>query len=150
MHHQGFERLIRAMDDAAAHLNQRVVMQIGASTFEPVHAEWFRFADQVQIEKLYSEASTIISHAGAGTIIGAFRYNAPLIVVPRRASEKEHVDDHQSDLARVLSEQGKVVLVSEPTPESLIRGIETAVTAGPQTTSSAALTSVVESILNSS
>lgn len=124
MHHQGFERLIRAMDEVAAALTENVVMQLGASSFLPVHSEWFRFADETRMETLYKSSAVIVSHAGAGTIISAFRLSRPLVIVPRRSEHGEHVDDHQLELATALSEQGKVVAVLDPAPVELNEAIQ--------------------------
>ncbi|KAF4591812.1 UDP-N-acetylglucosamine transferase subunit ALG13 [Ophiocordyceps camponoti-floridani] len=44
----------------------------------------------------------VISHAGTGTILDAWRVSAPLIVVPN----PELLDDHQTELARHLAEEG--------------------------------------------
>jgi beta-1,4-N-acetylglucosaminyltransferase len=126
MHHQGFDRLVRAMDQAAACLDEPVVMQIGASSYEPQHARWFRFADQAEVEKLVAESRINVGHAGIGTVLVAFRCQTPLILVPRRAGQSEHVDDHQLELAYALAEAGQIVLVEEPEPETLLQAIEKA------------------------
>jgi beta-1,4-N-acetylglucosaminyltransferase len=123
MHHQGFERLIKGMDQVALRTEEPVIMQIGASRYEPQHAEWFRFDDQSRVEELSATARVIVSHAGAGTIISAFHQKRPLVVVPRRSGHREHVDDHQLELARALSADGKVVVVEEPTADALSDGI---------------------------
>lgn len=123
MHHQGFERLIRGMDQVARRTKEPVIMQIGASSYEPQHAEWFRFDDQSRVEELSTTARVIVSHAGAGTIISAFRHKRPLVVVPRRAGQREHVDDHQLELARALSAERKVIAVEEPLADALEQGI---------------------------
>jgi beta-1,4-N-acetylglucosaminyltransferase len=126
MHHQGFDRLVRAMDQVAAVLDEKVVMQIGASSYEPQHIEWFRFAEQAAVERLVAESRINIGHAGIGTVLSAFRCQTPLILVPRRAGQSEHVDDHQLELAYALAESGRIVLVEEPEPENLLRAIEQA------------------------
>ena len=147
MHHQGFERLIRTMDEVADQVDEPVVMQIGASTYEPLHAEWFRFADQERAEELFASASVIVAHAGAGTIISAFRFQRPLVVVPRRQSHREHMDDHQFELAQALSEQGKVVLVENPTAEAVVEGIAQAAGIPPPPRDGARLAEAVAKIL---
>ncbi len=126
MHHQGFDRLISAMDAVAESLDEPVIMQIGAASYEPTHAEWFRFADGKKVDELIASARVVVGHAGSGTIITSFRYQRPLIVVPRRAMHNEHVDDHQLDLAQALAEQGKIYIVSEPTRDTLLEGISQA------------------------
>lgn len=126
MHHQGFDRLIKAMDELAGIAEEPVVMQIGSAKYEPVHAEWFRFAPQKQVDELCGAARVIVGHAGAGTILSAFHHNRPVVIVPRRFPYQEHVDDHQLDLAHALSSQNKVILVDEPTAQALQEGIRRA------------------------
>jgi beta-1,4-N-acetylglucosaminyltransferase len=126
MHHQGFDRLVCAMDQVAASLEEKVVMQIGASSYEPQHAQWFRFADQAEIDRLVSDSRINIGHSGIGTVLTAFRCQTPLILVPRRAGRREHVDDHQLELAYSLAESGRIILVEEPDTESLLQAIEKA------------------------
>ena len=148
MHHQGFERLIKAMDDLAAQIDEPVVMQIGASSYEPVHAEWFKFAPAERVAELTKEARVLVAHAGAGTIISSFEHRKPLIVVPRRADQDEHVDDHQIELASALAEAGKIVSVEEPSAESLKRALEQAGTLRPHQRSSSRLAAAVDRALH--
>ena len=94
MHHQGFERLIRAMDEVAAQISEEVIMQIGSSTYEPQRAQtWFRFAEQKVVDTYCAESRVIVGHAGAGTVIGARRAQRPLVISPRLASQNEAIND---------------------------------------------------------
>ena len=111
MHHQGFDRLIRAMDDLDTSLGEPVVMQIGASSYEPRNARYFRFAGNDEVESLMEAARVVVIHCGVGSIISALRHRVPLVVVPRLKRYGEHVDDHQLEVARVLSQSGRVTAV---------------------------------------
>ena len=103
MHTDGFGRLVEAMDQIAAQSGQEVVMQIGATLYRPSAARWFDFATQEEMDKLCERARIIVSHTGAGSILTAVRHHKPLIVVPRLKKYGEHIDDHQLELAQVLS-----------------------------------------------
>lgn len=60
-------------------------------TFEQVPAEDFdRFA---------TEADVVISHAGVGSLLGLLELGVYPLLVPRRVARKEHVDDHQTQIA---------------------------------------------------
>ena len=107
MHHQGFDRLIRAMDDLATSLGEPVVMQIGASSYEPLSARFFRFASSEEVDALVRDARVVVAHCGVGSIISALKHEVPVVVVPRLRRFSEHVDDHQLELARVLGESGR-------------------------------------------
>jgi len=112
MHYQGFERLIKKMDEIAEKIEEKVIMQIGCTKYQPENAEFFDFVDaDEKILDLFKQARVIVSHAGAGTLLVALSFGKPIIVVPRLKKFGEHVDDQQLELADVLSEAGKVIAV---------------------------------------
>ena len=55
------------------------------------------------------EADVVISHAGIGTALAAFEVGKSPLLVPRRASWHEHVDDHQIQIASELSSRSLAV-----------------------------------------
>lgn len=97
-----FDRLIGALDELAPKLGVKVVAQIGAQGREPVNIEWRRTMEPRQFEALFLEASVIVAHAGIGTVLAAKRHRKPIIIVPRRAAQGEHRNDHQMATARQL------------------------------------------------
>ena len=111
MHTASFDRLVRAMDRIAAHVDEKVLMQIGATTYQPQAARWFTFAPASQMEALCEQARVIVSHAGAGSILTALRHSRPLVVMPRLRRYGEMIDDHQIELAEALS-RARVLLVA--------------------------------------
>ncbi len=118
-HGQGFDRLVKAMDELAAGLDEQVVIQRGSSPYEPQHAEHFLFTTSEQMAQLTHAARVIVSHAAAGSILVALRHNKPLIVVPRLRQFGEVLDDHQQQLATALAAAEKVVTVGDPTSRTL-------------------------------
>lgn len=54
-------------------------------------------------------ADVVIAHAGTGIALSAFQAGICPVLVPREAASHEHVDDHQSQTARVLASQGLAV-----------------------------------------
>lgn len=147
MHHQGFDRLIKAMDQVAANTLEPVVMQIGASTYEPVHALWFRYDTQEMIEAYCAASRVVVGHAGAGTVLSAQHAGRPIVVVPRRSAFREHVDDHQLELAQALAEQNKAVMVLEPTAHQLQKAIAQALSLPPVETPRLQLAAAIQEIL---
>jgi beta-1,4-N-acetylglucosaminyltransferase len=111
MHHQGFDRLIRAMDALAPSLADAVIMQIGAGSYEPLNARFFRFASSEEVDALVRDARVVVAHCGVGSIISALKHAVPVVVVPRLRRFAEHVDDHQLELARVLGESGRATVL---------------------------------------
>lgn len=116
MHTDGFLRLIEEMDRIASTIEEEVIMQIGATRYKPRTASYFDFTTLNHMEELCKRARIIVSHAGAGSILTALKYGRPLVVVPRLQKYDEHMDDHQLELAEVLSQAG-VLLVAYETLE---------------------------------
>jgi UDP-N-acetylglucosamine transferase subunit ALG13 len=52
------------------------------------------------------DADVVVSHAGVGTALAAFGVGKCPLLVPRRASFREHVDDHQKQIATELVNRG--------------------------------------------
>lgn len=94
-------------------IKEKVVMQIGHTVYEPKNCEFYRFVGSDKFEELYGSADTIICHAGAGSIINALKNRKHLLIVPRLKKFKEHTDDHQSDLAEAMENEGKAVCVRD-------------------------------------
>lgn len=115
MHYQGFDRLIKKMDEIASSLGEEVVMQIGNTEYVPKNGLALKFIDNNNMNRYYNDASLIISHGGAGTLIEAISAQKPLIIVPRMKQYGEVIDDQQNELAMALSESGlaKVVYDTE-------------------------------------
>jgi beta-1,4-N-acetylglucosaminyltransferase len=106
MHYRGFERLIQKMDEIAPELGEEVVMQIGNTNYTPKNTKSVRFLDNNKMNEYYNDASLIISHGGAGTIIEVLVAQKPMIIVPRLKRYGEVIDDQQDELARALSDDG--------------------------------------------
>ncbi len=106
---------MRRMDEVASDLDETVIMQIGHTDYQPTRAEFFRFVQtDEEIQQLMKRARLVVSHAGVGTILRALRVCRPIIVVPRSAALKEHVDDHQMEIAKAFSGLGLVTSVEDP------------------------------------
>jgi beta-1,4-N-acetylglucosaminyltransferase len=118
-HPQGFDRLVQPMDELAAELEEEVIIQYGSSSYEPRHAEGFRFTDSQQMEALTQQARVVVTHAAAGAIIVALQCKKRLVLAPRLKRYGEHFDDHQLQLAQVLHDQCRAVAVLEPSTLTL-------------------------------
>lgn len=111
MHYRGFDRLVKKMDEIAPSLDEEVVMQIGNAEYLPKNVYAVKFLDNNNMKGYYNDASLIISHGGAGTLIEAISAQKPLIIVPRMKQYGEVIDDQQNELAMALSEIGLVKVV---------------------------------------
>ena len=104
----GFDRLIRKMDGIAGAIDEKVIMQIGDTSYKPKNAKYFTFASKKDMDKLYNDARVIVCHSGVGSIISSLEYNKPVIVVPRLKAYGEVIDDHQTEIAKELEERGSI------------------------------------------
>ncbi|MGA3171437.1 MAG: glycosyltransferase [Chthoniobacteraceae bacterium] len=104
-----FDRLVRAVDDWARENNRTdFFAQIGEGGWEPRFIRFQHFIEPPEFARVLASASVVVSHAGAGIILTALRWEKPLLVMPRRASLGEQRNEHQLATARYLAEMGKV------------------------------------------
>lgn len=104
-----FDRLIRALDEwAAARGRGDVFAQIGPGEYLPKRIQWSRFVDAPDFRRQVEAADLVIAHAGMGSIITALELGKAILVMPRRASLREHRNDHQLATARHFAAQGRI------------------------------------------
>ena len=124
-HTLGFTRLLQAVDEQVAsnRLAGRVMAQIGHSIYIPQHCEYFRFLPHEDLKRKLSDADVVITHDGSASIGEALSLGKPILVVPRKAAEREVSYRSDQQLARHLAEHGLVVLVGDPArlPEAFER-----------------------------
>lgn len=101
-----FDRLLKKIDELIdAHIiTDKVVAQIGASTYIPRGFEYVNFMDREKFAATMDDCSVVITHGGTGVIIGAVKKGKKVIAVPRLAKYGEHVDDHQLQLLKQFDE----------------------------------------------
>jgi UDP-N-acetylglucosamine--N-acetylmuramyl-(pentapeptide) pyrophosphoryl-undecaprenol N-acetylglucosamine transferase len=75
------------------------------------------------------EADVVVAHAGVGTALAALEVGKCPVLVPRRLAHAEHVDDHQTQIARELDGRGLSVSVEADalTHDDLLRAAGRAV-----------------------
>ncbi len=110
-HPLSFERLLREMDRIAKNIDEKVIAQIGNTKYEPKNMEFFKYTDEKTLLELYEKSRLIVAHAGAGTLLTIFHYKKPLIIVPRLKKYKEHIDDHQLELAEEFRKKKNVIVI---------------------------------------
>jgi beta-1,4-N-acetylglucosaminyltransferase len=111
-HYQGFERLIKKIDEIAGKIDEEVVAQIGSTKYEPKNMTYFSFMeDEEKFLEIYKKARIIITHAGVGNLFKIHSFQKPVIIVPRLKKFNEHVDDHQLDITEILKNEEEAVVV---------------------------------------
>jgi UDP-N-acetylglucosamine transferase subunit ALG13 len=110
---QPFTRMLKAVCEVAIQLPQPVIVQFGSTSFDCPSCAGVAFLQMEEFERRVSEAKLLILHAGAGSVLHAIRAGKRPIVMPRRGSMGEHVDDHQLDFAHALERIGKVFVAHD-------------------------------------
>lgn len=103
-----FNRLLIKVDElvAAGEIEEEVFAQIGQSTYLPKNYKFERFMAVEKFKEHQKNADIVISHGGTGALIGALKLEKQIIAVPRLAKHGEHLDDHQTEVAGILSDEG--------------------------------------------
>jgi UDP-N-acetylglucosamine transferase subunit ALG13 len=75
-----------------------------------------------EVDRLLAEVDVVIAHAGTGSSLAALRAGAFPVLVPRRRARREHVDDHQCEIAHELQRRGLALAreVDELTYDDLV------------------------------
>lgn len=104
-------RLLQKLDEYVEKkmISDEIFAQIGSSTYKPKYYKYAEFMDKKDFDETIRKADVIISHSGVGTIITAINAQKPVVVYPRLVKYKEHVDNHQLDIAKAF-ETKKYVL----------------------------------------
>lgn len=109
-----FDRLISAVDEwAGTDTSRTVVAQAGPSTYRPKFIKSVPFMSAQDFRDHMHQARVIVSHAGMGSIITALEFGKRIIVMPRRADQGEHRNDHQVATAKYFGSQGHVLVASD-------------------------------------
>lgn len=110
-----FDRLLKEIDRLIEEnvITERVYAQIGYSSYSPKHFETVQFLPFEGFEEKLDASSTVITHAGTGTIVTALKKGKKVIAVSRLKKYGEHVDDHQTEIVNLFSEQKFILGVLE-------------------------------------
>lgn len=91
-------------------LKETVFAQIGYSDYRPQNYEFIDFLPKDKFEEKIEECSLLITHSGVSSIISGLNKNKPIIVYPRLKKYKEHVDDHQLEIAKSFADLNYVLV----------------------------------------
>lgn len=110
---QPFSRLLDLLPCIFPLLPQPVIVQHGRTPFKSACCIAVPFLSMEEFSQYVETSDLLILHAGAGSLIHAIRAGKVPLVMPRRATHGELVDDHQVEFAVALATIGKIVLVEE-------------------------------------
>lgn len=105
-----FNRLVKYMDDLIAQnkITEEVYGQIGYCSYIPKNFKYSRFFSPEEYSHYIDKSSTVVTHAGVGSILSSLKGGKKTIVVPR-SERGEHVDNHQVQIAQKYAELGYVL-----------------------------------------
>lgn len=106
-HEQPFNRLIKKIDElvASGEIKEKVVVQYGFSTYEAKHCEMHKMMSFDEMQNAFKNARIVITHGGPSSFVEALQYDKVPIVVPRQLKFNEHVNNHQVDFTKLISER---------------------------------------------
>jgi beta-1,4-N-acetylglucosaminyltransferase len=107
-----FDRLVKAVDQAldAIGLDEEIYAQVGDSSYRPRNFETASHLEKQRFDDCMRKASSIISHAGMGTITMALDNGKSLLVMPRQKKYGEVVNDHQMAIAKKYEQLGHILV----------------------------------------
>lgn len=108
-------RLLVKLDELceAGMIKDVIYAQKGYSDYTPKNYDYTDFMNRDEFEDRIKESSLVITHSGVGSILSAMQEKKPVIVFPRLGKFKEHVDDHQCEIAEAFSKKNYVLLCGE-------------------------------------
>ena len=113
-----FDRAVRLIA-AAVPPRAEVLWQLGHTTASRTlpgeTRQWLSFEE---MQEALSTADVVITHCGVGSVLSALRAHKCPVVIPRLGGQREHVDDHQVELAGALDDAG-LALVATPGQEDI-------------------------------
>lgn len=115
-HEQPFNRLVKKIDELKRDgvIKEDVIIQTGFSTYEPKYCQWSKLIPYQQVIKNVADARIVITHGGPASFIMPLQIGKTPIVVPRQYKYGEHVNDHQVEFARNVSERmGTIIDVED-------------------------------------
>jgi UDP-N-acetylglucosamine transferase subunit ALG13 len=112
-HQQPFSRALDLVEPLARS-GETLIIQHGSTPPRPdmENATWIEYLPFEDLASRMTEASSVVCHAGVGTIMTALQRGHTPLVLPRQSRYGEHVDDHQLDIATRFAERGLVRCVA--------------------------------------
>jgi UDP-N-acetylglucosamine--N-acetylmuramyl-(pentapeptide) pyrophosphoryl-undecaprenol N-acetylglucosamine transferase len=120
----GFQRLVRRLIEILPP-EADVLWQTGDTDTSGMGIDGHDTIPERDLTDAMRESDVVISHAGIGTALAAFEVGKSPLLVPRRSAWREHVDDHQIQIASELGDRGLAVTMEadDITHEDLLAAI---------------------------
>lgn len=112
---KSFARLLKAVEKEIknGNIKENVIVQAGYTKYKSKHMEIFDLVSPKELDKLMNDARIIITHGGVGSILGALKYDKPVIAAPRLMKYAEHTNDHQIQIVEEFSKEGYLLYLDD-------------------------------------
>ncbi len=106
-----FDRLLIEVEKQIkkGNINEEVIAQVGVSKFKSDLMTTKDYFTKEEYTKLIKKSRLVITHAGVGTIIDSLNAGKVVIACPRLKKYKEHINDHQLQIVKELSNMGYII-----------------------------------------
>jgi UDP-N-acetylglucosamine--N-acetylmuramyl-(pentapeptide) pyrophosphoryl-undecaprenol N-acetylglucosamine transferase len=105
-----FPRLVDRVNAVLPEDAQAVLWQTGSTPLDGGAVAGRASVSPEELRQAFREADVVIAHAGVGTALEALDAGRTPILVPRLRRFREHVDDHQVQVAEELAGRGLALL----------------------------------------
>lgn len=95
-------------------VDDSTVWQVGETTRDDLPGRVHDYLTPEQFADEATRADVVVTHAGVGTLLELLSLGIFPVLATRRAERREHVDDHQSQIASLVNELGIGVAVDGP------------------------------------
>lgn len=103
-----FDRLVRPLDELADRRGWDVFVQLGHTSYIPLHCRFERFVERDALLQMIRDAELVITQGGYGGIRDALAFNKPIVAVPRYP-ELHEAPDHQDEMVRAMEACGYLI-----------------------------------------
>lgn len=108
-----FKRLIIALNnliEKGIYKPEEIVMQSTIYDVKPI----FTHVELIPVNEFnqyIQEAELVITHAGVNSIISCMQREKALLIVPRLHKYKEHIDNHQVEIAQLMEKKYNILVL---------------------------------------
>lgn len=110
---QQFTRIFKLVENSNVLDKEEIVAQTGNTKFESKKIQMLPSIDVDKFSEYIKKADIVICHGGVGTIFNALENNKKILVVPRLEKYKEHINDHQLEVANELEKEGYIIVYED-------------------------------------
>ncbi len=109
--HQEFTRILDYIEKS--NIKDKIIVQAGYTKYKSKKMKIFDFIDYDKMNEYVKKADLIITHGGTGSITGPLKEGKKVIACARLSKYGEHVDDHQTEIVDVFSDEGYILKLDE-------------------------------------